>query len=38
LQMRSPETAMQIHALVMRTMAERVRQANAAITALQRGA
>lgn len=30
-------TALQVHAFVMRTMAERVRQANAAIAALQRG-
>jgi SulP family sulfate permease len=34
----APETAMQVHAFIMRTMAERVRQANAAISALQRGA
>ncbi len=34
----APDTAMQFHAFVMRTMAERVRQANAAVAALQRGA
>ncbi len=34
----SPHTALQVHALVMRTMAERVRQANATVAALQRGA
>lgn len=34
----APDTAMQVHAFIMRTMAERVRQANAAISALQRGA
>jgi NTE family protein len=34
----APATALQVHALVMRTMAERVRQANATIAALQRGA
>lgn len=34
----SPETAMRVHALVVRTMAERMRLANAAIAALQRGA
>ena len=33
----APQTALQVHAFVMRTMAERVRQANAAIAALQRG-
>jgi SulP family sulfate permease len=33
----APETAMRFHSFVMRTMAERVRQANAAIAALQRG-
>jgi SulP family sulfate permease len=36
LQATAPETGMQFHALVMRTMAERVRQANKAISALQR--
>ncbi len=34
----APDTAMQVHALVVRTIAERVRQANATIAALQRGA
>ena len=34
----SPDTAMRVHAFIMRTMAERVRQANAAVAALQRGA
>jgi SulP family sulfate permease len=34
----APDTALRVHALVMRTMAERVRQANTTIAALQRGA
>ena len=34
----APETAMRVHAFVVRTLAERVRQANAAAAALQRGA
>lgn len=33
----APDTAMQFHAFVMRTMAERVRLANGTIAALQRG-
>ena len=35
---KSPETAMAFHAFIMRTMAGRVRRANATIAALQRGA
>lgn len=38
LHLHAPDTAMQFHAFVMRTMAERVRLANGTITALQRGA
>ncbi|WP_374663268.1 SulP family inorganic anion transporter [Ramlibacter sp.] len=34
----APETAIQVHAFIMRTMAERLRLANSAIAALQRGA
>jgi len=34
----APETALRVHAFVVRTLAERVRQANAAAAALQRGA
>ena len=34
----APDTAMQFHAFVMRTMAERVRLANGTIAALQRSA
>jgi SulP family sulfate permease len=34
----APETAMRVHAFIVRTLAERVRQANAAAAALQRGA
>ncbi|MCA0213248.1 MAG: cyclic nucleotide-binding domain-containing protein [Proteobacteria bacterium] len=38
LHLQAPDTAMQFHAFVMRTMAERVRLANGTIAALQRGA
>lgn len=38
LHLHAPDTAMQFHAFVMRTMAERVRLANGTIAALQRGA
>lgn len=38
LQASAPDTAWQVHSLVVRTIAERVRQANATIGALQRGA
>lgn len=38
LHLNAPDTAMQFHAFVMRTMAERVRLANGTIAALQRGA
>lgn len=34
----APETAMKVHAFIVRTMAARVQQANATIAALQRGA
>ncbi|HVZ43252.1 MAG TPA: SulP family inorganic anion transporter [Ramlibacter sp.] len=34
----APDTAMRVHAFIVRTLAERVRQANAAAAALQRGA
>ncbi len=34
----APDTAIQVHAFIMRTLAERLRQANSAIAALQRGA
>jgi SulP family sulfate permease len=34
----APETALRVHAIVMRTMATRVQDANATIAALQRGA
>ncbi|MBX3587596.1 MAG: SLC26A/SulP transporter family protein [Ramlibacter sp.] len=37
LQVAAPDTAMQLHSLVMRTLAERVRTANGTIAALQRG-
>ncbi len=38
LQRSAPDTAMQVHAFVMRTMAERLRLANTTLAALQRGA
>jgi len=38
LHVQSPETAMAFHAFIMRTMASRVRRANATVAALQRGA
>lgn len=38
LQAVAPETAMRVHAFVARVLAERVRQANAAVAALHRGA
>lgn len=34
----APDTAIKVHAFIMRTLAERLRQANSAIAALQRGA
>ncbi len=37
LQLNAPETAMQVHAFVMHTMAERLRLANSTLAALQRG-
>jgi SulP family sulfate permease len=38
LHVQSPDTALRVHAFIMRTMAGRVQQANATIAALQRGA